>query len=137
MSCIFCEIARKNIKAEIIFENEKIISFLDINPVNFGHTLVIPKKHFADFISIEDEYLLELNRGIKIAAKAVTMALKAEGYNIFSNNGLAAGQSVFHFHAHIVPRFSSDHIKFKPELKIYSENEMKIYAEKIKNELIL
>lgn len=137
MNCIFCDIAGKKINAEIIFENEKIISFLDINPVNFGHTLVIPKKHFADFISIEDDYLLELNRGIKIAAKAVTTALDADGYNIFSNNGIAAGQSVFHFHAHIVPRFSSDHIKFKPQLKSYSENEMKIYAEKIKNELIL
>jgi len=137
MSCAFCDIVEKRLKSEIIFENEKIISFLDINPVNFGHTLVVPKKHFADFISIEDDYLVELIRGTKIAAIAVTKALKAEGYNIFINNGLAAGQSVFHLHVHIVPRFSTDNVRFKPELKSYSITEMKQYAEKIKNELIL
>ncbi|HQI41040.1 MAG: hypothetical protein B6D44_14705 [Ignavibacteriales bacterium UTCHB2] len=108
MDCIFCDIASKESDAEVIFENEKFIAFLDINPINFGHTLVIPKNHYDNFLTIGGEELLELTKLTQYLAGVVKRAVKADGFNIMSNNGVSAGQSVFHFHYHIIPRFEND-----------------------------
>lgn len=134
MDCIFCDIASKLSEAEIIFENEKVIAFLDINPVNYGHTLVIPKKHFDNFLTMPNDELAELTKLTQYIAGSVKRALKADGFNIISNNGSSAGQSVFHFHYHIIPRYENDFI-MRPRTIEYKENEITLYSEKIKESI--
>ncbi|MEO8231571.1 MAG: HIT family protein [Ignavibacteriota bacterium] len=134
MDCIFCDIASKDSEAEIIFENEKVIAFLDINPVNYGHTLVIPKKHFDNFLTIPNDELAELTNLTQYIAGAVKRAVKADGFNIISNNGMSAGQSVFHFHFHIIPRYENDFL-MRPRTTEYKENEINLYSEKIKESI--
>ena len=131
MDCIFCEIASKDAEAEIIFENENFVAFLDINPVNYGHTLVAPKKHFDNFLTIPAEELSELTKLTQYLSGAVKRALKADGFNIISNNGNSAGQSVFHFHYHIIPRYEND-FHISPRTIEYKQSEIEIYRDKIK-----
>lgn len=131
MKCIFCEIVEGNSPAEIIYENNDVLAFLDINPMNFGHTLVIPKKHYPDFTEIPGEEISSVISVVQLVSKAISGSLGTDGYNIVSNNGEAAGQSVFHFHFHIIPRTYSD-IKVKFNLKKYQGSSIKEYAEKIK-----
>ena len=135
MNCIFCDIVNHKANAEILFENEKIISFLDINPMNYGHALVIPKQHFENFLQVPDEYLQEMVNGARIISNALTKSLKPDGFNIVANNGKAAGQSVFHFHFHIIPRFHDDGFKIKLNLKKYRNGNLKLFGEKIRSEI--
>ena len=132
MDCIFCDIINKKAEAEILFENEDIISFLDIRPVNYGHTLVIPKIHYENFLSLPEDMLLELTKTTQTLADAILKSLKPEGFNIVVNTGVAAGQSVFHFHYHIIPRFKDDNFGFRPNLKKYNNGSMHEFAEKIR-----
>ncbi len=134
MECIFCDIVASKSYAEIVFEDEKIISFLDIRPVNHGHTLVIPKQHFENFLSVPPEYLSLLTKETQNIAQALKKSLGADGFNIIVNQGLAAGQTIFHFHFHIIPRFFND-FKFKPIFKAYGDGDMKVFAEKIRTEI--
>lgn len=134
MDCIFCDIAAKSAEAEIIFENEKVIAFLDINPVNYGHTLIVPKKHYDNFLTIPSNELAELSKLTQFIAGSVKRALKADGFNIISNNGLSAGQSVFHFHYHIIPRYENDFM-LRPRTVEYNDNEMALYANRIKDSI--
>lgn len=132
MECIFCNIAHKKAEAEILYEDDDIISFLDIRPVNYGHTLVIPKKHYDNFLTIPKNELHKVINATQYIAGAVKRSMNAEGFNVVSNNGVSAGQSVYHFHFHIIPRFTSD-FDLKPKLKAYSEGAMKEYADGIRS----
>lgn len=134
MKCIFCEIVEGNSPAEIIYENNDVLAFLDINPMNYGHTLVIPKKHYPDFTEIPRAEISSVISVVQLVSKAIYGSLGADGYNIVSNNGEAAGQSVFHFHFHIIPRTYSD-IKVKFNLKKYQGSSIKEYAEKIRKKI--
>lgn len=131
MDCIFCDIASKASDAEIIFENEKFIAFLDINPVNFGHTLVIPKAHYDNFLTTTDEVLVELTKLTQYLAGVIKRAVKADGFNVISNNGASAGQSVFHFHYHIIPRFEND-AHMRPRTIQYKSDEIAEYGNLIR-----
>ncbi len=132
MDCIFCNIASKTSEAEVVFENEKFIAFLDINPINYGHTIVIPKAHYDNFLTVPPDVLLELTKITQYLAGVVKRALKSDGFNIISNNGLSAGQSVFHFHYHIIPRYEND-FHMRPRTIEYKGSEIELYADKIKN----
>ena len=131
MDCIFCDIIKGKAEAEILYENEKVISFLDIRPVNYGHTLVVPKKHYENFLVLPPEELQALVEAVQLISGAVRESINADGFNIVVNNGKAAGQSVFHFHFHIIPRFNND-FKFKPNFKSYATGSMKEFADKIR-----
>ncbi len=131
MNCIFCDIVERKARAEILFENDKIISFLDIRPVNFGHTLVIPKRHYKDFISLPNDELPGLIKVTQQMSAAVQKGLNPDGFNLIVNNGISAGQTVFHFHFHIIPRFAND-FNFKPRFKNYNVGGMKEFADKIR-----
>jgi histidine triad (HIT) family protein len=133
MDCIFCDIIEKKESAEILFENERVIAFLDIRPVNYGHTLVIPKKHYENFLSVPPEVLGDLIQTTQMLSKVIVKSLSPDGFNIVVNSGVAAGQSIFHFHFHIIPRFNSDDFKFRPNLKSYGDGTMKKFAEKIRS----
>ena len=132
MDCIFCDIVNRKGEAEILFENDLVMAFLDIRPVNYGHTLVIPKKHFTNFLELPPEYLEELGKVTQLISGAIQAGLKADGFNVIINNGAAAGQTVYHFHFHIIPRFSSD-FNYRPKFKVYADGSMKEVAEIIRN----
>jgi len=136
MSCIFCDIVDGKSGAEIIYEDENVLSFLDIRPVNYGHTLVIPKNHYENFISVPTKEMDAVIKATQNISDAVSKSLKTDGFNIVANNGTAAGQSVFHFHFHIIPRYNTDKFNFRPELKNYGSVSMKEFADKIRNAVI-
>lgn len=101
--CIFCKIARKEISAEIFYESDNFIAFLDANPCSKGHTLIIPKKHFFNLIELPAILGNEL---LDVIKKVAEMRFKdgAEGFNVIVNNGKEAGQVVMHLHVHVIPR---------------------------------
>ncbi len=109
--CIFCKIARKDVKSEILYENENYLAFLDINPSNPGHTLVIPKKHYVNALDTPDDVISGMINVAKRVALNQIKHLKAEGFNIWINNFPAAGQVIFHVHLHVVPRFQGDGLR--------------------------
>ena len=135
MNCPFCNIVAHKAHAEILYESEHVLSFLDINPVNFGHTLVITKKHYDDFLSVPKDELDHMLRAVQAISEVIKNKLSCDGFNIVINNGAAAGQTISHFHFHIIPRFHNDDFRFKLNLKKYSDNLMKEYADKIRAEL--
>lgn len=106
--CLFCKIIKKEIPSEKVYEDEYSYAFLDIKPINPGHTLLVPKKHFANLYEMPDEVLANLAPTIKKLAIAIKKAVGADGINIGMNNDSAAGQLVFHAHIHIMPRFKND-----------------------------
>ncbi|MBI4147005.1 HIT family protein [Candidatus Woesearchaeota archaeon] len=116
--CIFCKIVNKQIPAYFVYENDNIVAFLDINPVNPGHTLVVPKEHHIDLLETPDEVLSDMLTRTKKIAAAVIKAVKADGFNVGINTKPAAGQVIFHTHLHIIPRFSTDGLKHWPSKKL-------------------
>ena len=102
-SCTFCKIARKEAPASTVYEDEEVIAFMSIQPINVGHTLVVPKKHYENIYEIPEEEVAHLYRVVKKLAYAVKKAVDAEGIRIVQNNGEAAGQVIFHMHVHIIP----------------------------------
>jgi histidine triad (HIT) family protein len=135
VDCIFCQIVQRKLPAEILFENERVISILDINPIHYGHALVIPKKHCLDFLSIPEGDLHDVLHVTQIVARAIVTSLKLDGFNIFSNNGRVAGQSIFHFHMHVTPRYPDDNIKFVLQLKAYKDGKLAEYASTIREHI--
>jgi len=131
-NCIFCKIIKGEVGADKIYEDEYFLAFLDITPVNPGHTLLIPKEHHKNLFEIPDNTLCEIGPIIKKIAKAIKKATNADGINIGMNNEPAAGQIVFHSHIHIIPRFSDDGYKLWHGKEISSE-QSKETAEKIRN----
>lgn len=113
--CLFCSIASHKIPCEIVYETEKVIAFLDINPAGQlnGHTLIIPKKHFNNLEDIEEEYLIEIVKIAKKLTSAIMKATEADGLNFIQNNGKAAGQCIMHTHFHLIPRKHNDNIRIE------------------------
>jgi histidine triad (HIT) family protein len=132
MDCIFCDIKDKKAEAEIVFEDENVLAFLDIQPVNYGHTLVITKKHYDNFLTVPKDELDKVIHATQFIAGAVKRGLKADGFNIVSNNGNTAGQSVYHFHFHIIPRFNND-FTIKPKVKSYGLKSIHDYGNQIRS----
>ncbi len=114
--CIFCKIANGEIPSATLYEDDDFRVILDLGPATKGHALILPKAHYADLTEIPDELA---GKAICLAKKIVTAmkpALPCDGYNVIQNNGTAAGQSVFHYHVHLIPRYENDHanILWKP-----------------------
>ncbi len=101
--CIFCNIAKGEVPASVIYEDDRAIAFLDINPVSEGHTLVAPKQHCADIHEITDDEIAYLYKVVKKISGAVKQAMGAAGIKVEQNNGRSSGQIIFHFHIHIIP----------------------------------
>jgi len=113
---IFEKIINREIPAHIIYEDDRIISFLDVSPFTKGHTLVVPKKPYKDIFEIDEETLKHL---IAVAKKISTLImaspLSPKGINLLNNNKETAGQTVFHFHLHIIPRYEEDEFTFNTQ----------------------
>ncbi|MBI2542369.1 HIT family protein [Candidatus Woesearchaeota archaeon] len=129
--CVFCRIINGKVPAEKVYEDDKVISFLDIMPANKGHCLVVPKKHTQNMMEMDDEDLAATIHAAKKIAKALSLSFGA-GFNMVMNNGKEAGQVVGHSHVHIIPRFQKDRLRIKWSHLKYEGNEMKEYADKIK-----
>ncbi|MFH0808942.1 MAG: HIT family protein [Pseudomonadota bacterium] len=112
--CIFCDIVRGNAAAERIYEDQDILAFLDINPVNPGHALVIPRDHHETYLDLPDALLAPLGMALRRVAAAVLRTTGAGGLNLVMNNYRAAGQLVPHVHWHVVPRHPDDGLRHWP-----------------------
>ena len=134
-NCLFCKIVNGEIPSKKIYEDDDFVAFLDIAPIAKGHALVIPKKHFERFDDMLDELFSGYGKAIKKVSSAVVKSLNADGYNIIVNNGSAAGQVVFHCHAHVIPRFANDGLKMQWPHGKYDGSDMDIYAKKISKHL--
>lgn len=107
-NCIFCKIANKEIPGKIIYEDDICISFLDLSQTTDGHTLVVPKKHYKNILDVDDDVLGHLIKVTKKLANQIVANLNANGVNILTNANEIAGQTVMHFHIHIIPRYNQD-----------------------------
>ena len=113
--CIFCRIVQGQLPAARVLETPGVLAFLDIAPVNYGHTLVIPKVHYRNLLELPDELWMEMGQVSRRVAQALRATLYAQGFNIGMNNFEAAGQVVFHAHIHVIPRYFSDGLKLFPQ----------------------
>lgn len=106
--CIFCKIANGEIPSNTVYEDERFRAILDLSPAAKGHALVLPKDHYADLYDIDESALKDLIVVAKKVAAAEKKTLACEGLNLVQNNGELAGQTVFHFHMHVIPRYHDD-----------------------------
>ena len=133
MDCVFCKIVEGQIPSTTIFEDNDFKVILDISPANLGHSLVICKHHYENLIEMPEELVGKGFIVAKKVAKAIKEATNCDGINILQNNGVVAGQTVFHFHIHIIPRLEKDSVKIDfGDFKTESEKIIEI-GEKIKN----
>ncbi len=130
--CLFCKIINKEIPSYIVYESKEVVAFLDISPINKGHTLVMPNNHYETFLDIPKNELEILFSKIQEVTKAVIKATNADGSNLLLNNKRAAGQVVDHVHFHVIPRFENDGLKHWSHGN-YNEGEDKKIATKIKS----
>ena len=113
MDCIFCKIINKEIPSKIVYEDERVLAILDISQATYGHTLVMPKTHAKNIYEIKEDDYLYLMKIVKMLAIKIKNNLNAKGINIINNNDIGAGQSVMHYHVHIVPRYYNYDFKIK------------------------
>lgn len=129
---LFTKIIHGEIPAHKVYEDENIFAFLDINPVNKGHTLVVPKKECRGLLDCDPDTLTKLIQAAQMIARCVKEATHADGVNIIQNEGAAAGQKVFHLHFHVIPRFEGDGFEHWHGTPYASEEEAEQVAEAIK-----
>ena len=106
--CIFCKIVNGEIPSYKVYEDEQILAFLDISQVTKGHTLVIPKKHYDNYLACDDEILAHLTKQAKMIGNHIIRKTGAKGMHVLSNIHEQAGQTVMHFHLHLIPRYRDD-----------------------------
>ncbi len=139
--CIFCKIANNEIPSTKVYEDKNSLAFLDLFPAVKGHALVIPKQHYQTILEIPPKELQNLIAVVQKVAAAVEKGLNSTGSVITQLNNKAAGQAIPHIHFHVIPRYKNDGMKFRAEInwwqqtKYNNNQEMGIYAEKIKKNL--
>lgn len=112
MPTIFSKIIAKEIPAHFVYEDDLVVAFLDISQATKGHTLVVPKDPFANIFELPEELAGHIFKVTTKIASALKNTFQAQGLNILSNNGEVSGQTVFHFHLHLIPRYDKDELKF-------------------------
>ena len=110
-NCIFCKIANGEIPSATLYEDEEFRVILDLGPASKGHALILPKKHAANLFELPDETAEKVMVLAKKIAGRLKEGLGADGINLVQNNGEAAGQTVFHFHMHLIPRYDGDTVQ--------------------------
>jgi len=134
--CIFCKIIQGEIPATKVYEDEKVLAFMDINPLNDGHTLVVPKRHAETIFEIDSQDLIATMKVAQRLAIAIKKALNSDGMIVVQLNNKAAGQMVPHLHIHLIPRWENDGLQIgKWEIKPGDMEKIKDIAEKIKKEV--
>ena len=130
MDCLFCKIVNNEISYHKVYEDDKILGFLSIEPINKGHVLIIPKKHYVGILDVDEEILKDIISVVKKVALGVKNAVNADGIVITQNNGKYAGQAIMHLHFHVIPRFKEDGLGHWDHKK-YEGDEMREYSSKI------
>lgn len=138
--CIFCEIVAGRSPVSVVYQDERVMVFPTIQPVNDGHLLVIPKEHKAYIADVDDDLVMHIMKISKMMASAIRRSkFKCEGINLFVADGEVAGQEIFHFHMHVYPRFENDGFGFEYDLEKHfirmDRQEMDDVAEEIRNHL--
>ncbi len=131
--CVFCKIINNEIGSYKIYEDEKILAFLDISQLTIGHTLVIPKKHYETILDLDSETSKEIFDLVRKLSLKIVKATGAKGVNIINNNNEIAGQAVNHFHIHIIPRYNTQEFSFNTNPNKLTEEEFIELANKINN----
>lgn len=130
-NCIFCKIAAGEIPSATLYEDDDFRVILDIGPASKGHALILPKEHYANLYELDDEIASK----VMMLAKKMVIKLKdilgCEGYNIVQNNGTIAGQTVYHFHVHLIPRYQGDQVDIKWESGTLSDADREEILQKI------
>lgn len=111
-NCVFCNLANGVWDSATLYEDEDFRVILDLGPAAKGHALILPKQHYANIFEIPEELAMKAMALAKKMAGIMTEALECDGFNIVQNNGEAAGQTVFHFHIHLIPRYTGDNAGF-------------------------
>ena len=126
-SCEFCRIIRREAAASRVYDDEQVVVFLSNHPVNPGHTLIVPKKHYENIYEVPDEEISHIFKISKKIASAVKKAVNAEGIRIIQNNGEAAGQVITHFHVHVIPMRKTQlmlhHVESREEAALQEDTE--------------
>ncbi len=122
--CIFCKIINNEIPSSKIYEDDNVLAILDISQTSYGHTLVIPKKHYESMFDVEEEDLINITKVINKLVKQFQLKLNINNLNILNNSGDIAGQTVHHLHYHIIPRYSSNDITINFNINSYDLNEI-------------
>jgi histidine triad (HIT) family protein len=131
-NCIFCKIANGEIPSRTLYEDDDFRVIMDLNPATKGHALILPKEHYKNLYEISDETAAKVLPLAKKMATLMTDKLSAEGFNLIQNNNEIAGQSVFHFHMHLIPRYSDDNQNLVMKANEVSAEEL----DKIKDQII-
>ena len=135
MDNVFQKIINGELPAKKVYETDDVLAFLAIDPVNKGHTLVIPKKPIENIFNLSGDDAAILMKAIIIVSNAVKKGSNAPAINILSNNGSEAGQTVFHLHFHIIPSYKKGEVKAESLIQYENDEEMQEYADKISAEL--
>ena len=133
--CIFCRIISGEIPSTTIYENSKFKVIMDIATANKGHVLILPKEHYDNIYDIDTATAGELFELAVMTARALKSVLDCDGMNILQNNGTVAGQTVFHFHMHIIPRYEGDTVNIGWKELSYEDGEMEQLREAIRKEM--
>ena len=107
-NCVFCKIVKGDIPSKVLYEDDEFKVILDLGPATKGHALILPKNHYRNLYEIPDEVAGKVMLLAKKMALHMTEKLNCDGFNLVQNNGEAAGQTVFHFHMHLIPRYTED-----------------------------
>lgn len=134
-NCIFCKIVKGEIPSCTIYEDDEFKSFLDVSPANRGHALIIPKNHYDNIFEIEKETAGKLFALATDIARAIKEETGCEGLNVVQNNGEVAGQTVNHFHLHLIPRFKGDSVSVKWAQQEPDMNDLAQLAASIKDRI--
>ena len=133
--CLFCKIIDGEIPCHKVYEDEKIIAFLDIQPLTRGHTLVIPKEHASSIDKLSQDSAAALGKALPSVSKALMNATGAIAYNLIQNNGKEAGMSIPHVHVHIIPRYQDSSHSFLWDYGKIDHEDAKVLSKEIFNEI--
>jgi len=132
--CIFCKIVRGEIPSKKVYEDKDTLAFLDINPANPGHTLVVPKKHSEDITKSDEEDIANVMRVVKNITTNLKEKMNAIGVNVMQNNGKPAGQIVAHTHFHVIPRYPNDVVVISYQRVQLSDEQLEEIRKKLSEE---
>jgi histidine triad (HIT) family protein len=133
--CVFCKIVAGQIPSTRVYEDEHTLAFMDIGQVNPGHVLVAVKKHAANLYELDDSQAAAIAKASTRVARAIREAFMPEGLSVYQANGKPAGQTVFHYHVHLLPRHAGDGMELTWPVKNPPREQLEGYAEKIKAKL--
>jgi len=135
-NCVFCKIIGNEIPSVTIYEDECFVAIMDVVPANKGHVIILSKSHICDVFELDEKSANKAMAVVKKVAHAMKTELGCDGLNVLQNNGVVAGQTVFHYHIHLIPRFKDDSVKIEWKSNSYGEGEAKLLGDAIRRRII-